>query len=89
MDASGNRDCQLASISVVKYFTDDSLTISAGSLFKNGAVRMLKAHWRRWVRHLCWWNLYAWLHSSLRTGWAKVDSMENHNLIMGDLKHGS
>ncbi len=36
MDTLGNRDCQLVSRGVLKDFTDDSLIISAGSLFLNG-----------------------------------------------------
>ncbi len=44
-------------VSVLNDFTDDALTISAGSLFQNGTVRVLKAYWRRRVKHLCWWNL--------------------------------
>ncbi len=36
MGTSGNRDCQRASRSALKDFTDDALTISAGSLFQNG-----------------------------------------------------
>ncbi len=47
MCASGNRDCQLASRSVLKDFTEDALTISAGNLFQNGTARMAKAYWRR------------------------------------------
>ncbi len=42
---SGNRDCQRASRSALKDFTDDALTISAGSLFQNGTARMVKANW--------------------------------------------
>ncbi len=40
MGTSGNRDCQRASRSALKDFTDDALTISAGSLFQNGTARM-------------------------------------------------
>ncbi len=40
MGTSGNRDCQRASMSALKDFTDDALTISAGSLFQNGPARM-------------------------------------------------
>ncbi len=36
MGTSANRDCQWASRSVLKDFTEDALTISAGSLFQNG-----------------------------------------------------
>ncbi len=43
MGASGNRDCQRASRSALKDFTDDALTISAGSLFQNGTARMAEA----------------------------------------------
>ncbi len=75
MGTLGNRDCQLASRSVLKDFTDEALTISACSLFQNGAARMLKAYWRRQVQHLWWWNLFAWPCSSLRLGGVKVDSM--------------
>ncbi len=39
MGTSRNRDCQLKSRSVLKDFTDDALTISAGSLFQSGAAR--------------------------------------------------
>ncbi len=59
MGTSGNRDCQWASRSVLKDFTEDALTISAGSLLQNETVRMVKANWPRRVQHLCWWNLYA------------------------------
>ncbi len=34
MGTSGNRDCKWASRSVLKDFTEDALTISAGSLLK-------------------------------------------------------
>ncbi len=64
MDTSGNRACQLASRGILKDFTDDVLTISAGSLFQNGTPRMLKAYWRQRVQHICW-NIeicmYLWL----------------------------
>ncbi len=42
MGTSGNRDYQRASRSALKDFTDDALTISAGSLFQNGTA-LLKA----------------------------------------------
>ncbi len=41
MGTSGNSDCQLACRSFLKDFTEDPLTISAGSLFQNETVRML------------------------------------------------
>ncbi len=41
MGTSGNRDCQRASRGALKYFTDDALTNSAGSLFQNGTARMV------------------------------------------------
>ncbi len=44
--ASGNRDTQLASRSVLNDFTGEALTISASSLFQNGTARILKAYWR-------------------------------------------
>ncbi len=43
MGTSGNRDCQRASRSALKDFTDDVLIISAGSLFQDGTARMVKA----------------------------------------------
>ncbi len=43
----GNRDCQLMSRSILKDFTDEALTISAGYLFQNGTAGTLKAYWRR------------------------------------------
>ncbi len=43
------KDSQMAS----NDFTDDTPTIPAGSLFQNGTDRMVKAHWRRWVKHFC------------------------------------
>ncbi len=49
----GEQDCQQASRSALKDFTDDTLTISAGSLFQNGTARMVKANWRRRVQHRC------------------------------------
>ncbi len=39
MRTSGNRDCQWASRSVLKDFTKEALTISAGNLFKNFTAR--------------------------------------------------
>ncbi len=36
MDTSGNRDCQWASMSALKDFTEDALTISVDSLFQKG-----------------------------------------------------
>ncbi len=53
MGTSGNRDCQRASRSALKDFTDDALTISAGSLSQNGTARLVKANWRRRVQHRC------------------------------------
>ncbi len=44
MDTLGNRDCQLASRSVMQDFTEDALTTLAGSLVQNGTARMLKAY---------------------------------------------
>ncbi len=41
MDTSWNRGCHLASRVDLEDFTDDALTISAGSLFQ-----MLEAYWR-------------------------------------------
>ncbi len=41
MGTSGNRDSQLASRSVLKDFTDDALTISAGSLIQDGTARTM------------------------------------------------
>ncbi len=49
MGTSGNRDCQWASRSVLKDFTEDALTILADSLFQNGATRFVKANLRRRV----------------------------------------
>ncbi len=40
MGSSENRDCQWASGSVLKDFTEDALTISAGSLFQNRTARI-------------------------------------------------
>ncbi len=60
MGTSGDSDCQRASRSDLKDFTEDALTISAGNLFQNGTARMVKANWRRRVQHRCWWNLNAW-----------------------------
>ncbi len=40
MGASGDRDCQWASRSVLKYFTEDALTISAGNC--EGEVAMAR-----------------------------------------------
>ncbi len=39
MGALSYTDCQLASRSVLKDFTDVKMTISAGSLFQNGTAR--------------------------------------------------
>ncbi len=49
MSTLGNRDCQWASMSVLKNFAEDALTISAGSLYQNETARMVKANWRRRV----------------------------------------
>ncbi len=57
MGSSGSRDCQLASISVLKEFIEGASTISFDSLFQKGTAQMVKANWRRRVKHLCWWNL--------------------------------
>ncbi len=57
MGTSGNWDYQWASRSVLKDFTEEALTISAGNLFQNGTARIVKANWRRRVQHRCWWNL--------------------------------
>ncbi len=71
MGTSGNRDCQWASWSVLKDFTENALTISAGSLFQNGTVRIVTAYGRQRVRHCCWCNLQAWPGSPLRVEGAK------------------
>ncbi len=42
MGTSGNRDCQWASRRVLKYFIEEALTISAGSLFQNGTARIVR-----------------------------------------------
>ncbi len=42
MGTSGNRDCQWAFRSVLKYFTEDALTFSGDSLFRNGTARIAK-----------------------------------------------
>ncbi len=68
MGASGNSDCQWTSRSVLKDFIEDALTTSAGSLFRNGTARMVKANWRGRVQHRCWWNLNAWPRSPWRVG---------------------
>ncbi len=39
MGTSGNKDCQRASRSSLKDFTDNALPVSAGSLFQNGTAR--------------------------------------------------
>ncbi len=44
MGTSGNRNYQWASRSILKDFTEDALTISAGSLFQNQ-----RPEWRRRV----------------------------------------
>ncbi len=41
MGTSGNRACQWASRSALKDFTEDALTISAGSLFENCTPSLL------------------------------------------------
>ncbi len=51
MGTSGNRDCQRASRSDLKDFTDEALTISAGSLFQKGTL------WTRIRRELKFVNL--------------------------------
>ncbi len=33
-----------------------SRSVAVRSLFQNGATWILKACWRLWVKHLCWWN---------------------------------
>ncbi len=43
MGTSRNRDCQWASMSVLKDFTPEALTISADSLFQNGTARFVDA----------------------------------------------
>ncbi len=65
MGTLGNTDCQWASRSALKDFTDDALTISAGKTrdYQNGTTRMVKANWRRRVQHRCWWNLNVWPRS--------------------------
>ncbi len=77
MGTLGNRDCQWASRDVLKNFTEDAMTISAGRLFQNVTAQIMKANWRQRVQHRCWWNLKAWPRSSLRVGCAKVNAMGN------------
>ncbi len=57
MGASGNRDCQWTSRSVLKDFTEEALIIAAGDLFQNGKAQIVKAKWPRRIQHRCWWNL--------------------------------
>ncbi len=45
MGTSGNRDCQWASRSVLKDFTEDAMIISASSLFRRWTAGLLKAYW--------------------------------------------
>ncbi len=52
----GEQGLPVASRSVLKDFTKEALTISAGSLFQNGTARIMKANWRRCVQHRCWWT---------------------------------
>ncbi len=68
MGTSGDRDCQRASRGALKDVTEDALTISAGTLFQNGTVRMVKANWRLRVQHRCWWNSNEWPRSPGRVG---------------------
>ncbi len=77
MGNSGNRDCQWASKTVLKDFTEDVLTISAGSLFQIGTGRIVTANSRWGVQKHYWLNLKAWPRSPLRVGCAKVDAMGN------------
>ncbi len=76
MGASGNSGCQWACRSVLRDFAEDVVSISAFTLFPNGAARMVKANSRRGVQHSRWWNLKAWPRSPLRVGCAKVDATE-------------
>ncbi len=64
MGTSGNRACQWASRSALKDFTEDALTISAGSLFQNCTASRLV-------------DLVGVPRSPLRVGCAKVDAMGN------------
>ncbi len=57
MGTSGNRDCQWPSRSVLKYFTEDALNISCGSLFQDVPARLVKENLPRRVQHLCWWDM--------------------------------
>ncbi len=75
MGTSGNKDCQWTSRAVLKDFTEDTLTISAGILYQNGTARMVKAYLR--VQNLCWWNLWTWSRSPLRVELVKEDSLWN------------
>ncbi len=76
MGTSGNRDRQWASRSVLKDFTEEALTISAGSLFQNGAARIGKANWRRCVQH----RFAGWMCEGRRHG--------EFQQTMGNLEHG-
>ncbi len=49
LGATVNRDRQVEPTSVLKDFSDDALTISAGDLYQTETARTLKA--------CCWWNL--------------------------------
>ncbi len=77
MGTSGNRDCKWASRSVLKDFTEDALTISAGSLLKKWESRNCEGELATRVQHRSWLNLEAWLRSPLRVGCAKVGAMGN------------
>ncbi len=58
MGTAGNRDCQWDPRSVLKDFTKDALTVSAGSLFQNGTARIVKAIVNCFHKYLSPLNLY-------------------------------
>ncbi len=83
MGTSGNRDCHWAFRSVLKDFTEDALTISAGSFFQNGTIRMVGAHWGRLLVKL------VSVAAKPFAGWMFEGALHGEfQKTMGNLEHG-
>ncbi len=70
MGTSGNRNA-------LKDFTDDALTISAGSLFDDATARVVKANWQRRVQHR---------YNHVKNGCVKIIYMYKQNLAKYNIK---
>ncbi len=63
MNTSGNRDRQVAYITVLEEFDDAVVTTSSWNLFQEGTAWTLNACWRWGVSNFCLLSINEWLRS--------------------------